>query len=264
MKDIQSETDTRGIPIDHIGICDLWLPLKVRDADDRFVTVQGKLSFYVDLEASIRGTHMSRLVSYAHQLTRATLSVGAIEEVLSGILHSLHAQVASISITWMLFRQKRAPKSGEEGYLNYRCGITAERTLGQTHITLMAGAPVMSLCPCSLAISKIGAHNQRSQVTLDIIPKQGEWHGNFLSLIERHGSSDLYSILKRSDEKHVVDHAFLHPKFAEDMVRDIAGELKTNAYEAFLITCKNYESIHNHNVFAQIGHRTDSLIRKDT
>jgi GTP cyclohydrolase I len=113
--------------------------------------------------------------------------------------------------------------------------------------------PVTTLCPCSKAISKYGAHNQRGQVTLSIRFNGLVWIEELIQLVESSASAELYSLLKRPDEKAVTEHAYEHPVFVEDLVRNIA--IKANADSRitwYRIEAENYESIHNHNAYAMI------------
>ena len=71
---------------------------------------------------------------------------------------------------------------------------------------------------------------------------------------ERNASCEVYGLLKRSDEKYVTEHAYENPKFAEDLVRDIAIALNQDPrVRAYTIEAQNFESTHNHSAFARIG-----------
>lgn len=114
--------------------------------------------------------------------------------------------------------------------------------------------PITSVCPCSKIISKYGAHNQRGiiSVTLDGIDVSD--YSDIIRVIEISApSQEIYSILKRSDEKYVTEHAYENPKFVEDLVRDtLIGLNNTYAGKVLSVKVKNFESIHNHNVYAYI------------
>jgi GTP cyclohydrolase I len=72
-------------------------------------------------------------------------------------------------------------------------------------------------------------------------------------MVETSASAELFSLLKRPDEKAVTEHAYDHPVFVEDLVRNIA--VKANADSrivSYKIEAENYESIHNHNAYAMI------------
>jgi GTP cyclohydrolase IB len=261
MKDIQSEQDLRKVSIDQVGVCDLTLPVHTWDPDRNAVMVPATISFSVSLHHAKRGIHMSRLIDLAHAFTSVRpLSVARIHDILKEIREKMQSDSSYFSARWTTFRKKRAPSSKQENYLDYTCGIVGSSTGKVSTVILTSKIPVMSLCPCSLAISKIGAHNQRSYVYLDVLPLSDDWHGQFIDVVEKNVSSDVYSFLKRVDEKHVVDSAHSRPMFAEDIVRNIYGALKKKRYKAFQVTCKNYESIHNHNAFARAGYKKEKLV----
>jgi len=74
-----------------------------------------------------------------------------------------------------------------------------------------------------------------------------------IELVESSASCDVFSVLKRVDEKSVTERAFANPKFVEDIVRDIAKKLNADDNIIwFSVSAENFESIHNHSAFASI------------
>ena len=74
-----------------------------------------------------------------------------------------------------------------------------------------------------------------------------------MELIEQCGSSPLYALLKRADEKYVTEQAYRNPRFVEDMVRE--AYLRLAAQENILwfsVEAENFESIHNHSAYAAV------------
>ena len=71
--------------------------------------------------------------------------------------------------------------------------------------------------------------------------------------MEEAASCDVYSVLKRADEKCVTERSFTNPKFVEDIVRDVALQLKSDDNITwFSVSAENFESIHNHSAYAHI------------
>jgi GTP cyclohydrolase I len=63
----------------------------------------------------------------------------------------------------------------------------------------------------------------------------------------------VYSLLKRKDEKYVTEYAYDHPRFVEDVVRNIYLPLDQDPRITwFSIDVLSNESIHNHNAYAQV------------
>ena len=113
-----------------------------------------------------------------------------------------------------------------------------------------------NLCPCSKAISAHGAHNQRGQVTFAVRFRQPIWIEELIRLVEDCASSELYSLLKRPDEKAVTERAYEHPVFVEDLVRNIAARAEAHAdITWYRVEAENFESIHNHNAYALLERR---------
>jgi GTP cyclohydrolase I len=119
--------------------------------------------------------------------------------------------------------------------------------------------PITTLCPCSKEISDYGAHNQRALVKVRISyePDSIIWIEDLIEIIEKCGSSPVYPLLKREDEKFVTELAYNNPKFVEDVLRDLVSELKKiEIAQWFEIDCEAFESIHNHSAWA---YQTESL-----
>ncbi len=75
--------------------------------------------------------------------------------------------------------------------------------------------PVQTVCPCSKAISDGGAHNQRGVVTLQVSLGPFFWFEDLIRIVEESGSSELFTLLKREDEKFITEKAYGQPRFVE-------------------------------------------------
>ena len=79
------------------------------------------------------------------------------------------------------------------------------------------------------------------------------WIEDLVELIEQCGSSPLYSLLKRADEKYVTEQAYENPRFVEDMVREAHSRLAAlDNITWFSVEAENFESIHNHSAYAAV------------
>jgi GTP cyclohydrolase I len=79
------------------------------------------------------------------------------------------------------------------------------------------------------------------------------WIEDLIELVEAQASCELYGLLKRADEKYVTERAYEHPKFVEDVVRDVALRLNDDArIIAYAVEVENFESIHNHSAYAML------------
>ena len=79
------------------------------------------------------------------------------------------------------------------------------------------------------------------------------WIEDLIDIVESEASCEVYSILKRPDEKTVTERAYDNPKFVEDMVRDVANRFNNDKrIDHYIVEAENFESIHNHSAYAKI------------
>ncbi len=253
MIDIQSQPDNRNISIDKVGIKNLKYPITVLDRNNGLQNTVASINMYVDLPGEYKGTHMSRFVEMLH-LLRPEVSLKKISVILEQMKEYLDAASAHIEVTFPYFIEKKAPVSGIPGLMDYTCTfIGASYSNGDMDLILEVNVPISSVCPCSKEISKEGAHNQRGSVLLKTRFKKFIWLEDMINLVENAASCDVYSVLKRVDEKYVTEKGYTNPKFVEDIVRDIAVELnQDDNITWFSVSAENFESIHNHSAYAQI------------
>ena len=252
LKDTQNERDTRQISIDRVGVRGVRYPIIVSDKENRTQSTVATLALMVDLPEQYKGTHMSRFVEALHE-HRRYLDVHSALRLPTRLLRKLPAQRARVEIEFPFFRLKKAPVSGMEGMMDYdvRFEIDAERDQPGT-FTLTIKVPVTTLCPCSKAMSERGAHNQRGIVTYSVrFSGAAVWIEDLIDMIEGCASCQLYSLLKRPDEKYVTDKAYENPVFVEDLVRNVAvATERYNAFSWYRVEAENFESIHNHSAYA--------------
>ena len=169
------------------------------------------------------------------------------------MLVRLESESCDVEMTFPYFVNKEAPVSKVQSLLDYEVSFIGKVVNGVYTNTTKVVIPVTSLCPCSKNISDYGAHNQRSHVTVTIQTNNFVWIEDLIEIVEKQASSELYGLLKRPDEKYVTEKAYDNPKFVEDMVRDIATELKADKkINSFIVESENFESIHNHSAYALI------------
>lgn len=253
MEDVQGQKDTRNIPINKVGIKGIKYPITVFDKVNKYQQTIASIDMFVDLPHEDKGTHMSRFIEILHEI-RHEVSTRAFTLILKQMKHQLNAKSAQIKLRFPYFIEKKAPASGATGLMDYDCAFTASSNSDEkVDLIMEANVPVTSVCPCSKEISKYGAHNQRGKVKLKIRFTNLIWLEDIITLVEKSASSEVFSILKRVDEKEVTEKAYENAKFVEDIVRDIAIKLEAekNIYW-YEISVENFESIHNHNAYAFI------------
>ncbi|MEI6534194.1 MAG: GTP cyclohydrolase FolE2 [Verrucomicrobiaceae bacterium] len=252
LHDTQNQRDARGISIDRVGVKNLRFPLRIRDRDNAEQSTVATVSLAVDLPHQFKGTHMSRFIEVLHAHGHV-LTVAGIAGMPIALMKKLNAEKAHAEFRFPYFRLKKAPVTGAEGLLDYGVVFEVNAEREKVDFIVTVEVPVTTLCPCSKAISARGAHNQRGVVTFSVRFNEPVWIEDLIELVEESASSELFSLLKRPDEKHVTEQAYDNPVFVEDLVRNVA--LRANQHERltwFRVEAENFESIHNHNAYAQI------------
>jgi GTP cyclohydrolase I len=252
LHDKQSEPDTREIPIDKVGVRSLRMPIQIRDKARVLQNTIATIGMYVDLPKEFKGTHMSRFIEVLHA-HGSVVHVENITDILYAMQEKLKSATAHLEMEFPFFLVKRAPVSGLESVMDYVARFDATACGREIDFVLTVKTPVTTLCPCSKAISRYGAHNQRGTVGVQLRSRHSIWIEDVIALVEASASSELYALLKRQDEKAVTERAYENPVFVEDLVRNVA--LRLNAHPDvtwYKVEAENYESIHNHNAYACI------------
>jgi len=250
LKDIQSQPDDRNLPINKVGVKDITYPVVVMDRADGLQHTVARINMYVDLSEHFRGTHMSRFVEVLNRY-QGGISTKNVRNILDDLKGELNAKTAHVTIEFPYFIVKAAPVSGEKSMMDYLCILQGDSSVD--YYTLQVKVPLLSVCPCSKEISRYGAHNQRNVVCVTVRAKEILWIEEFIEIVEHCGSSEIYALLKREDEKYITERSYENPVFVEDIVRNVAIKLLAHPKVLwFQVETESMESIHNHSAYAQI------------
>jgi GTP cyclohydrolase I len=250
--DIQSQKDYRNIDIQKVGVKGIKYPIIVLDKLNGTQHVNATVNMYVDLPHHFKGTHMSRFIEILNDY-RGQINIKTFQQILEEMREKLDAESAHMEIEFPYFIEKEAPVSGAKSLMEYQCGFFGQSNGRKNDFLVGITVPVTTVCPCSKEISKVGAHNQRSIVKLKLKFKKFFWIEDIIKLVEDSASSEVYSLLKRPDEKYVTEKAFGKPMFVEDVVRSVAEKLnETDNIISYRVEAENIESIHNHSAYAYI------------
>ena len=256
MKDVQNQSDSRGVEIQKVGIKDFELPIIIqrKDAEDKVIYASATCG--VTLPAHYKGTHMSRFVEVLNEWReKKSLDLKICVET---IVEKLNAKSGYLKFDFKYFIDKTSPVTGISAPMCYDCTFDAilddyNGDDEEYRFYLGVKVPVTTLCPCSKEISSYGAHNQRAIISVKVTYPEDEhiWIEDLVSAIEKTASSELYPLLKREDEKYVTEHAYDNPKFVEDVLRDVVIMLRNDdKIDSFEVECESLESIHNHSAWA--------------
>lgn len=234
-----------------VGIKDIQLPIKVREKGGGLQNTVATMALRVNMPGKYRESCLTVFTSvlnkYLENITYTNFS-----KILEDVKQALGAKSAELEMNFPYFIEKRAPVTATKGLMEYSCTFTGSSG-SEKDFLLSVCAPVTTLCPCSKEISEVGAHNQRAEVCLNVKFSKFIWVEDLVELIERSASCQLYSLLKRPDEKYVTEQAYKNPMFVEDVVRKVA----VSAYEHPDITwfsagVESFESIHKHSAYAYV------------
>jgi GTP cyclohydrolase I/GTP cyclohydrolase-4 len=152
-------------------------------------------------------------------------------------------------------------------------GLTAQRPVGgRSRERLAAAGFGEERIAAIFEAVPVAVHNQRGLGTLHLgLPDGCEIDvdaATLLAIVEDSMSSEIYELMKRSDEGAVVEKAARRPRFVEDCVREAIrgaierfGDLGDDVFVS--ARQENFETIHQHDVVAERSGLIGELRRDD-
>lgn len=258
LPDCAADEDTRSLSIQEVGISGLSYPISVWDRSGQLQHTVAEIQLAVGLPSHFKGTHMSRFVEVLSDF-RGEISLATTPDLLAAVQRRLESEDAHIEVSFPYFMNRVAPVSGAESLMEYNCQFKASRSGENMDFVLCVDVPVTTLCPCSKAISKYGAHSQRSSVKVELRFDEMVWIEQVVEAVESCASAPLFALLKREDEKWVTEHAYENPRFVEDLVREVVLALRALPGVNWLqVRADNLETIHKHQAYAVITWPTEA------
>jgi GTP cyclohydrolase I/GTP cyclohydrolase-4 len=291
MVDVQSQLPAVQLGLSRVGVTDVEKVIRIRHNGSEQL-FSARFECVVDLGPSQKGAHMSRFEEGVNDaigevvLGEATFKVETLAEQIANLVRTRQgARRAEVNVEARFPEHKPAPVSGIQTQEIYTLHGSAICTEAGTRRLIGVTAQGMTACPCAqelVAASSrerleeqgfdsetidrifeavpVATHNQRGLGTLYIgCTEQCEDEidaTTLLGIVEQSMSSEIYELMKRSDEARVVEKAHRRPRFVEDCVREmVRGVIETYpeiADPAFLSARQvNLETIHQHNVVAE-------------
>jgi GTP cyclohydrolase IV len=289
--DVQSRRPSTLVSLSRVGVTGVEKVVRVRSngAEQLFYA---ELECFVDLGPEQKGAHMSRFEEIVNEaIDEVILGEAAFkaETLASHIAERVRdrqdGRRAEVTIAARYPEHKPAPVSGlptQEIYTLFGSAVASGRG---TRRLVGVEAQGMTACPCAqeLVMERsqdrlkedgfsddeiarvfeavpVATHNQRGIGTLHIGCPEGCDEAfeaeTLLQIVESAMSSEIYELMKRSDEVEVVEKAHLRPRFVEDCVREMVrmaidryGHLEDDAFVS--ARQENLETIHKHNVVAE-------------
>jgi GTP cyclohydrolase-4 len=289
--DVQAQLPTVQLGLSRVGVTGVEKVIRMRHegAEQLF---SARFECVVDLGPDQKGAHMSRFEEVVNDAINAVVlgeSAFKVETLAQHIAELVRdrqgARRSEVSVEARFPEHKPAPVSGiltQELYTLHGSAIASE--LG-TRRLIGVTAQGMTACPCAqqlvagsarerlgeegydpeqieriLELVPVATHNQRGLGTLHIgcteMCDDEIDAATLLQIVEGSMSSEIYELMKRTDEAHVVEKAHRRPRFVEDCVREmIRGVIDTFPAlddRAFVSARQvNLETIHQHNVVAE-------------
>ncbi|MGB0873274.1 MAG: GTP cyclohydrolase MptA [Solirubrobacterales bacterium] len=290
-RDVQSERPRVTATLSRVGVTNVEKIVRISDGGDGNL-FHAKLDCFVDLAAAQKGVHMSRFEEVVNEAIdevilkeafRAEILAGHIAEIIRERQGGARAEVR---IEARYPEHKPAPVSGVRTQEIYTMFGTAVASARGTRKLVGVQAHGMTACPCAQDLVAersqarltehgftddqieqifdavpVATHNQRGLASLHVGCPE-EWDGtieaaDLLKIAEDSMSSEIYELMKRSDEVEVVEKAHRRPRFVEDCVREMISGVVAKydgslGAEAFVFARQeNLETIHQHNVVAE-------------
>jgi GTP cyclohydrolase I len=239
------------VKLQTVGIANIKYPIKVREKGGGLQETVASITLRANMPKSLRDTCVSTFISVLNKYQNE-MNVNILSDLLAEIREGLQAESARVEMTFPYFIEKKAPVSLTPSLMEYTCRFTGGIGDSEDFI-LSVWVPATTLCPCSKEISEKGAHNQRAEINLNIKFSGFVWLEDMISMVESGGSSQVYALLKRPDEKHVTEAAYNNPMFVEDVARKVAEmALEHPDICWFSVGVESFESIHKHSAYAFI------------
>ncbi len=232
-----------------VGIKDFTCPISIREKSGSHQQTVASISLRATMPHHVRESCVSVFINALNKY-KEDMSATIFPSLLAEVREQLQAEKAQLEMSFPYFIAKNAPVTKTTSLMEYNCSFTGSIDKRED-LLISVNVPVTTLCPCSKEISSFGAHNQRAEVHFTTRPLKFIWLEDLITLVESCGSSELYALLKRPDEKFVTEEAYANPMFVEDVVRMISQKaLKHKDIDWFSVGVESFESIHKHSAYA--------------
>jgi GTP cyclohydrolase IV len=302
ISDVQARRPSVQLSLSRVGVTGVEKVIRIRQNGSEQL-FSARFECVVELGSDQKGAHMSRFEEVINDaigevvLGESTFKAETLAEHIAQLVRARqHARRAEVTIEARFPEHKPAPVSGIQTQELYTLHGSAACTELGTRRLIGVTAQGMTACPCAqelvagharhrleadgfddddidriLVAVPVATHNQRGLGTLHIgcteVCDDEIDAGTLLQIVEQAMSSEIYELMKRSDEAHVVEKAHRRPRFVEDCVREmIRGvvEVFPGLDDAAFVSARqvNLETIHQHDVVAERFGRLGEIRRE--
>jgi GTP cyclohydrolase IV len=289
--DVQAQLPSVQLSLSRVGVTGVEKVIRIRQ-NGLEQLFSARFECVVELGPNQKGAHMSRFEEVVNDaisevvLGESTFKAETLAEHIAQLVREHQgARRAEVTMEARFPEHKPAPVSGIQTQELYTLHGSAVCTELGTRRLIGVTAQGMTACPCAqeliagsarerletqgfgsqeidriLQAVPVATHNQRGLGTLQIgcteLCDDEIDAGTLLEVVEHSMSSEIYELMKRSDEAHVVEKAHRRPRFVEDcvreMVRGVIDAFPALDDRAFVSARQvNLETIHQHSVIAE-------------
>ena len=288
--DVQARRPSTHLSLSRVGVTGVEKVIRIR-ANGVEQLFYAELECFVDLGPEQKGAHMSRFEEVVNEaideviLGEAFKAETLAAHIAERVRDRQDGLRAEVTIAARYPENRPAPVSGSLTQEIYTLFGSAVASVRGTRRLVGVQAQGMTACPCAqeLVMERsherlrdagfddgeiarvfeavpVATHNQRGIGTLYIGCPEGCSEAleaqTLLEIVESAMSSEIYELMKRSDEVEVVEKAHRRPRFVEDCVREMvrmAGERFASLGDGAFVSARqeNLETIHKHNVVAE-------------
>jgi GTP cyclohydrolase IV len=289
--DVQARPPALALSLSRVGVTGVEKVIRLRQNGGEQL-FSARFECVIELGANQKGAHMSRFEEVVNEaigevvLGDSTFKAEDLADHIAQLVRARQgARRAEVTVEARFPEHKPAPVSGintQELYTLH--GVAVATELGTRRLVGVT-AQGMTACPCAqelvadaarerlahegfdpadieriIEAVPVATHNQRGLGTLYIgcteLCEDEIDAAALLAIVEQSMSSEIYELMKRSDEAHVVEKAHRRPRFVEDcvreMIRGVIDAFPALDDRAFVSARQvNLETIHQHNVVAE-------------
>lgn len=249
MKDVQNEKPENEIELNKVGVEGLRKYVVVKSPIKDYHTIV-TINSYIKLPSNLRGVHMSRFAESIDEIPEETTSIEDLAEKISNTSLAKHHFDCCTKVFCELPFERTRPKGEKETGIVKVIAKYATQTKRKSLGVIVNGALA---CPCSKELCDGLTHNQRGEVSVEIdVSKSKIDLYDLTGICSESFSSPTFSILKRPEEKKLVERMHQNARFVEDVVRKCVQSLREKYPKRYcVVKCTSFESIHDHNAFSE-------------
>ncbi len=247
--DVQNQRPENEIELEKVGIEGLRKLVSVKRPEATYQVIV-TINSYITLPANLRGVHMSRFIESVEEIPNVAISIEGLAEQISQSAFKKHGFECQSEVFGELAYFRVRPGGEKENSIAQMFARYSTKTKKKTAGISVNGALA---CPCSKEMCNGLTHNQRGTIRVEM-----DFTDNNIELLDiieicnQSFSAPTFSLLKRPEEKKIVERMHENARFVEDVTRkcvQLLGENYSGKY--CTVKCVSMESIHDHNVCSE-------------